>query len=172
MARPSPLARYIDDRLIERVETVDDFARRVGINSSGLYKLLRGAYAAPQQRTLAKIAGGLGMSVAELLTAVEAEREMDPIERAIRQRVPEMREAVQGAPRAFWPSIIKSIFDHAIDDLRDTAQIVSAAALAPVSGAEKGGVSATSGDLTRAADGSDGQLPVRKHAARMPAFSY
>lgn len=48
----------------------DDFAKRIGINSSGFYKLLRGEYAEPRQATFDKIAAGLGMTPAELLVAV------------------------------------------------------------------------------------------------------
>jgi transcriptional regulator with XRE-family HTH domain len=75
MQDPSPLARYIADRLQERHESADHFARRVGINPSGLYQLLRGTKGLPQQRTLSKIAGGLGMSAAELLAAVDGVNE-------------------------------------------------------------------------------------------------
>jgi transcriptional regulator with XRE-family HTH domain len=70
MAKRGPRAQYILDRLNERLETPDEFARRVGINSSGFYKLLRGEYAEPRQATLDKIASGIGMTPAELLVAV------------------------------------------------------------------------------------------------------
>jgi transcriptional regulator with XRE-family HTH domain len=168
--QPSPLARYVGDRLAERREGPDDFAHRVGINASGLYKLLRGAYTMPTQRNLDKIAAGLGMSAAELLAAVDPiDDDDDLIKQAILQRVPEMREAVEGAPRVFWASIVKSIFDHAVDDARDTARIVSAAARGPVSASPEGGVSGLSAELTRDNDASDGGLAVRQHRPALAA---
>jgi len=171
MAHPSPLARYIGGCLTDRGESPDDFAGRVGINSSGLYKLLRGVYAAPQQRTLEKIAGGLGMSAAELLAAADAENEPDLIKQAILQRVPEMREAVEGAPRVFWPIIIKSLFDRAIEGARDMAQLAIAAE-APVSGSDQHGVSASDTEQTRGESASDGGLALRKPLATRLALSH
>lgn len=70
MATRTALAQYLLDRLNERMETPDEFAKRIGINSSGFYKLLRGEYAEPRQATLDKIASGIGMTPAELLVAV------------------------------------------------------------------------------------------------------
>lgn len=79
MAQPSPLAQYISARLRERHESADEFARRIGVNASGLYRLLRGGHAAPQHRTLEKIAHGLDMSASQLLAAAETRDEMvDP----------------------------------------------------------------------------------------------
>ena len=75
MQEPSPLAQYITARLAERHESADKFARCIGVNTSGFYKLLRGAYGAPQQGTLEKIAAGLGMSAAELLSRVDDQNE-------------------------------------------------------------------------------------------------
>jgi hypothetical protein len=96
MAQPSPLARYLTEHLAERHVTPDEYARGIGTNASGLYKLLRGAYTAPQQRTLEKIAGGLGMTAGELLEAVEARDEADPVEAA------PTSSAAWAMPRA-WP---------------------------------------------------------------------
>lgn len=124
MARPSLLAEYLSGRLAQRGESADEFARRVGINASGLYKLLRGAYVAPSQSTLEKIAAGLGMSAAELLAAAEAQTETDPVEQAIRQRAAEMREVLRDIPRAFWSPVIKSTFDRALDGARDMAELI------------------------------------------------
>jgi transcriptional regulator with XRE-family HTH domain len=67
----SPLASYVTDRLADRHESADQFARRIGINASGLYKWLRGTYGTPQHRNLEKIAAGLNMSAGELLAAVD-----------------------------------------------------------------------------------------------------
>jgi transcriptional regulator with XRE-family HTH domain len=125
MAHPSVLAQYVADRLAERHENPDEFARRIGINSSGLYKLLRGAYGAPSQRTLEKIAAGLGMSAAELLAAADPQTEVDPVEQAIRQRASEMREVLRDIPRPFWSPVVKSTFDRAIEGARDMAELFS-----------------------------------------------
>ena len=154
MAQSSPLALYIDRRLRERDEPVYDFTRRVGINTSGFYKLLRGDHATPSQHTLEKIAGGLGMTAAELLRAVDGDNSIDPIEQAIRERAAEMREVVQGAPRAFWAAIIKATFDRAIESARDMAQLVA------VSAPEKLAVSAPNGTLAQGKHASDDQLGV------------
>jgi transcriptional regulator with XRE-family HTH domain len=70
MAARTPLAQFIFDRIRERGETPEEFAARIGINASGLYKLLRGAYAEPRQATLDKIATGLSMTPAELFVAI------------------------------------------------------------------------------------------------------
>jgi len=69
MAPRSRLAQYVFDRISERGETPEEFAVRNGINPSGLYKFLRGAYAEPRQTTLDKIASGLNLTPAELLVA-------------------------------------------------------------------------------------------------------
>lgn len=172
MAQPSALARYLGDVLAERGESPEDFARRIGINFSGFYRFLRGTYRGPQQRTMEKIAAGLGMSVGELLTAVEAEDETDdPIKQAILQRVPEMREAVEGAPRAFWASIIKYTFDRAIDTARDMTELLLVAE-PPVSASAEGGVSAPGDDLTAGESRSDPQLPLRKRGFGGLVFSH
>jgi transcriptional regulator with XRE-family HTH domain len=76
MQSPSALAQYISERLGERHESADQFARRIGINASGFYRFLRGAAGGPQHRTLEKIAGGLDMSAAKLLAAVDAHAEV------------------------------------------------------------------------------------------------
>lgn len=121
--KPSLLAQYLAYRLAERHESTDEFARRIGINASGLYKLLRGAHGQVAQPTLEKIAGGLGMSAAELLAATDAQHDTDPVELAIRQRTSEMREVLRDIPRPFWPAVIKSTFDRAIDGARDMADL-------------------------------------------------
>jgi transcriptional regulator with XRE-family HTH domain len=125
MADPSPLAEYVTRRLAERHESADQFARRTSINASGFYRFLRGAAGGPQQRTLDKIATGLGMSPSELLAAAEAHDAADPVEQAIRQRTAEMREVLHDIPRPFWPAVIKSTFDRALDGARDMAELFS-----------------------------------------------
>ena len=160
MQRPSRLARYVADRLQERDETPDEFAKRIGINTSGLYKLLRGAYSWPQQQTLGKIAGGLGMTDDELMRAANAYGEEDPIEQAIRQRTAEMREILDGTPRAFWPAIVRAIFDGALAN----ARILATLGQPPVSALRKGGVSAPRHELTRGTDDSKGVLADSQHA--------
>ena len=162
--QPSPLARYLSLRLAERHTSPDEFARSVGINASGFYKLLRGAYAAPQQRTLEKIAAGLGLSASELLAAVEARDEIDPLERSLRQRMGEMREALDGIPREFWATVIKATWDRAIDEARDMARLLVLAE-PPVSDAAPRRISARSRALTRGNAGPDDGLALRKPAA-------
>lgn len=166
MAR-TPLALYLERRLQERGETPEEFAERVGINPSGLYKLLRGAYKSPSQASLVKIARGLGMTAGELLSAVEAKDEDDPIERAIRQRTAEMREAVQGVPRPFWPAIIQKTFDRAIEGAKDMAQMAHVLADtgslddSPVSGHTTTPLSSPDRVTKRDVDGPSTGLPVR-----------
>lgn len=131
MPRPTPLARYVADLLTQRGEMPEEFADRIKINSSGFYKFLRGAYKEPRQANLKKIAEGFGMTVPELLRAVEAQTEDDPFEQAIRQRTPEMREAVRDIPREFWGVIIKSTFDRAIEGARDMASLLTGSVTSP-----------------------------------------
>lgn len=127
MAARTRLAQYLTDAISARGETTEQFAQRAGVNSSGLYKLLRGEYAQPRQGTIEKIAIALNMTAGELLRAADAEDEPDPIEAAIRTRIAEMREAVHGTPRQFWAAIIKATFDRAIDGARDMAQLLAEA---------------------------------------------
>ena len=171
MPEPSPLARYIDDRLEARGEPIYDFTRRTQINTSGFYKLLRGEYATPSHRTLEKIAHGLGMTAAELLAAAEDDDGADEIEQAIRQRTAEMREVVQDVPRAYWAAIIKAIFDRALDSARDMTQLLRAAELPPVSASPEPRVSASLTPLTPVKNGRDDQLGVCKQGLGRLALS-
>lgn len=70
MASRSPLAQYILDGIHALGETPEQFAVRIGINSSGFHKFMRGDYREPRQATLDKIAGGLGKAPADLLVAI------------------------------------------------------------------------------------------------------
>lgn len=122
----TPLAKFIDARLIERDQTAEEFAVRVGISPSGLYKFLRGASGTPRHPTLEKIAIGLGMrSAAELLTFTSEPVDEDPLERGVRERLPQMRETLDGIPRVYWGTVISKIFDRAIDTARDMAQLLA-----------------------------------------------
>jgi len=171
MAHPSLLAQYIADRLAQRHESADEFARRIDVNASGLYKLLRGAYGAPHQRTLDKIAMGLGMSPSQLLAAAEAQTETDPVEQAIRQRAAEMREVLHDIPRPFWPSVIKSTFDRALDGARDMADLFSnPPAHPPVSRSAEGRIRRSKATLNGQSSASkddlaDSSRPLRAVAA-------
>jgi transcriptional regulator with XRE-family HTH domain len=171
MAQPSPLAQYLSYRLHERHESADEFARRIGVNASGFYRLLRGGHAAPQQRTLEKIAAGLGMTASELLAVVEAQDETDPVERTIRQRTGEMREALNGIPRQFWGTVIKATFDRAIDEARDMARLLLLAE-PPVSDAVEPPISAADAPQKRGKRGHEGELPLRKLVAPALALGH
>lgn len=119
------LGVFLQSELQRRDLSPEEFGRRSGLGTSHIYQLIRGQKT-PRQDTLDKIASGFGMGTADLLRAVEAETETDPIEQAIRQRTAEMREAVEGTPRSMWATIIKKTFDRAIDGARDMADMLSA----------------------------------------------
>jgi transcriptional regulator with XRE-family HTH domain len=72
MATRNRLAKFLLLALADRGESPDQFARRVGINSSGFYKFLRGEYAEPRTSTLRKIAAGLNMTLVQLARVTEA----------------------------------------------------------------------------------------------------
>ena len=148
MAHPSPLAVYVADALARRGETPEEFAHRVGINSSGLYKLLRGVYTAPTHRVLERIAAGLSMSPAELLAAAEPVAEADPVEQLLRERIPEMREALRDIPREFWGPVLKSTLGHAVEGIRDMADLLTGRPRPPVSVGTRRRVRAQSALLT------------------------
>jgi transcriptional regulator with XRE-family HTH domain len=116
---------YLQSELFRRGLSPDEFAHRSGLGTSHIYQIIR-SEKRPRQDTLDKIAVGLGMTTGNLLRAVEAQSEDDPIEQAIRQRVAEMREAVEGTPKTMWATIIRKTFDRAIDGARDMAELLSA----------------------------------------------
>lgn len=123
--RVTSIGPYLQSELIRRGLSPDELARRSGLGTSHIYQIIR-SEKRPRQDTLDKIAVGLGMTTGDLLRAVEAQSEDDPIEQAIRQRTAEMREAVRGTPRSMWATIIRKTFDRAIDGARDIAELLSA----------------------------------------------
>lgn len=64
------LARFLQRQLDARGMTADLFAKKHGLNSSGLYQLLRGERTYVQDRTMERLAAALGMTLAEMVTAM------------------------------------------------------------------------------------------------------
>jgi hypothetical protein len=131
-----------------------------------VYQIIRGEKPNVRQGTIGKIGTGLGMTAAELLAAVAANdgqsAETDPIEAAIRSRAAEMRDAVQGVPRAMWATIIRATFDTAIDGARNMAQLLADVAVPPVSVPGEPRVSASKAAQTRDLDEPKGPLTKRQ----------
>lgn len=99
------LALFLRRQLEERGETAEQFGKRIGLNSSGIYQILREQRQYVQDRTLDKIAEGLGMTPAEMAVAIgKGTPQDDPEESEVlalwRQlhpdRKPAAREILQG----------------------------------------------------------------------------
>lgn len=67
---PRAVARFVEAWAQQRGETLQQFADRAGLNASGLYQMARGERQYLHDTTLTKLAEGMRMSSAELLTAV------------------------------------------------------------------------------------------------------
>lgn len=75
------LARFLQRQLDARGVTADQFAKEHGLNSSGLYQLLRGERTYVQDRTLERLATALGMTLAQMVSAMaHTGSEIDPDE--------------------------------------------------------------------------------------------
>lgn len=110
------------------------------------------------------------MSAAELLSAVEARDDTDPVEQAIRQRTAEMREVLRDVPRPFWPSVIKSTFDRAIDGARDMAELFSnPPSEPPVRKSAEGRIRRLEPTLNRESSGGKDDLAKCSHPLRVLA---
>lgn len=109
MPKRSPLATYVLDRLLERDETVEHFAHRIGVNASGLGRFLNGKTATLHDTTKRKVAAGLGMTPGEMLSLVEgnAEVEHSDSEAEVLSRVPELHEAIRDLPRQLWGPVLR-----------------------------------------------------------------
>ena len=121
----SRLGAYLGNELNRRNWSPEEFGRRSGLGTSHVYQIIRGQKSNIRQATVDRIADGLGMTVGELMTAVEAQTEPDPIEQMIHARVAEMREAVRDTPRQFWPTIIRATFDQAINGAHVMASLLA-----------------------------------------------
>lgn len=90
----------------------------------------------------------------------------DPLEAAIRSRTAELRAVLDGVPPAFWPTIVRKIFDRAIGEARDALALGRQLdAQQPVSVAQEPRISAPPGTPTRPKRGNDGALVIRKQPA-------
>lgn len=112
MPARSPLAYWLLDQLDARGEKPEQFAVRIGINPSGFHKLLRGEYKEVRNANLEKIASGLGMSSADIVSAVDklsagGKRSRDgEFERDLQARGEWFVSMLRGIPRPFWGSVL------------------------------------------------------------------
>jgi transcriptional regulator with XRE-family HTH domain len=87
----------------------------------------------PSPENLEKYAPVLGVSYEDLLRMCgylpgkAGASTGDDIENDIRARTAELLNAVHGAPKAFWPTIIKATYDRAIDGAKDMVELLTAA---------------------------------------------
>lgn len=86
----------------------------------------------PSPSSCEKIATALGADLDYVLelaghrrSRTAPPRETDPLEQYIRQNTAEMYGVLDGIPRPYWPTVIKAVFDRAIDGARDMAQILT-----------------------------------------------
>lgn len=104
--RAGRLARRIRARCAQRGWDVSDLAREAGVSRTTAHQLLAGETRQPHLSTLARIAGALGVSVAELSTEVEkdvAVSELRTHEAATldRQTNPRIFEVAEESPQLF-----------------------------------------------------------------------
>lgn len=107
--RRSALAIFIHRRLAERDESLEHFANRNGINASGLGRFLRGVNRSLHRDTAEKVAIGLGMTHAEMISLAEGEvayRE-SPSQAEVLARVPELEEVLRGLPPSLWGTVLR-----------------------------------------------------------------
>lgn len=131
MATPSPLAQWLMRQISALGETPEQFAARIGINPSGLHKLMRGEHKEVRASTLEKIAWGLGMTPADILKATgkSGNEHGDEVD----MRLASMRPVMLRIPRPMWlPWIAAST---ALADALSSSTSVSDIDTKPVSAA-------------------------------------
>jgi len=128
MPHRSALANYILDRLLERDETVDHFAHRVGVNASGLGRFLNGKTQSLHANTTRKVAAGLGLSPGEMISLAEREPtdlEHSESEAEVLSRVPELHEVIRDLPRQLWGPVLRFSIHSATEFARGLSLIHS-----------------------------------------------
>lgn len=67
----TPLGHFLQSQLDARNELAADFATRAGLGVSHVYQILRGERGNVRKDTLEKIARGFGMTVPQMMTAID-----------------------------------------------------------------------------------------------------